>query len=452
VTPDPVPPSAPPKLTSEPWLRKRTAILCSLLSLVILAWLLLPWLGRGESNEEFDRESVFGSSPVRSGWCAAWAGDVNGDGTPDILLSTPYELPGDGGRSGVVRVLSGVDGSALRTIRAFHTDTQWGVIPVGDFDLDGCADFVVDSRSENRVSVISGRDGHILLSLREEGWWLSSVSAMGDVDRDGHPELLLGSDSADAGGKYRGMVRVVSGETGSELHAVRGEFDEEGFGWKARDVGDLDGDGTNDFAVASCPPLWRKEPPPKGVVQIYSGRSGNLIRTIEDPSFTQRDQFWPAVDFLSVDDIDGDRVLDMVVWSPKEHDTTVLFVSGKDGSIIRRRDDRTCVLGITSVGDVDGDRAPDLGLVDYSGWVIDSGVGSRRLFTFPGESVGVGIGDLDHDGRADLLVLSNVVIGNDPSRSEEWKNAWRMGRLDVVSGRDGSVLLHIDGSNLDLHR
>jgi hypothetical protein len=268
---------------------------------------------------------------------------------------------------------------------------------------------------------------------------------MGDVDDDGHPDLLLGSS-------FAGSVRILSGSTGSELLFVRGESDNEGFGEKARDVGDLDGDGTNDFAVTSLPPLGCKEPPPKGVVRIYSGRSGKLIRTIGDPSFTQRNQFWPAVDFVSVGDIDEDGVPDMAVWSPKEHDTTVLFVSGKDGSIIRRRNDRACVLYITSVGDIDGDGAFDLGLVDYSGWIIDSGVGARELFAFPGESVGAGIGDLDHDGHADLLVVSNVVIGNNPSRSAEWKDAWRKGNLDVVSGRDGSVLLRIDGSNLDLRR
>jgi hypothetical protein len=449
-------PSPPPRLASESGLRIQTPILCGLLLLMTLVvGLLLHRLGSGWSNfvlptAEFDRESVYGSSPVRSDWCAAWAGDVNGDGIPDILLSTPYELRDGRVPSGVVRVLSGVDGSTLRTIHAFHTETRWGVVPVGDLDLDGCTDFVVDLASEHCVSVMSGRDGTTLLRLREEGWALSSVSAIGDVDGDGYPDLLLGCESAEAGGKDRGVAWAVSVETGTELLAVRGEYDNEGFGWKARDVGDVDGDGTNDFAVASQPPLWSERPYPEGVVRIYSGRSGSLIRAIHDPSFTQKSKFWPAVDFVSVGDIDRDGVPDLAAWS--RGDTTVLFVSGKDGSILRRRDDLGCVSHVTSVGDVDGDGAPDLGLNDCSGWIIESGVGSRLLNAFHGKELGAGIGDLDHDGHADLLVLSNVIIGNDPSRSGEWENAWGKGSLDVVSGRDGSVLLHIDGSNLDLHR
>src|SRR6185295_3338656 len=115
------------------------------------------------------------------------AGDVNGDGVPDVIISgglndDPPFAPG-------VRVLSGADGSDLLSL--YPEPGRSAVAGIGDIDGDGRSDFAV-ARAKTyggHADVYSGASGTVLFS--DDGvsppfgspyLYAWSVNPAGDVD------------------------------------------------------------------------------------------------------------------------------------------------------------------------------------------------------------------------------------------------------------------------------
>jgi hypothetical protein len=106
-------------------------------------------------------------------------GDVNGDGTPDIITG-----PGKGGGS-LVKVFSGVNGRLLQSFNAYAPGQTDGVfVAAGDVNGDGRADIITgtDVGAKPLVKVFSGVDDSFLTSfisvkcralagIREESWF-----------------------------------------------------------------------------------------------------------------------------------------------------------------------------------------------------------------------------------------------------------------------------------------
>ena len=178
------------------------------------------------------------------------AGDVNGDGKADVLVG--YEF---GART---EVRSGVDGALLLAFD--RLDVQ--VLPLGDADRDGAADFLLVSGST--MEARSGRDGSLLagmLFIYADG----SVHAAGDVDGDGLTDVILAAEepvlwrsgrkesaSLDETRLFHPGQRTALGELWPE------EMERPGL--EIRGVlpaGDLDGDGEPDLLLAL---RWEKRP------------------------------------------------------------------------------------------------------------------------------------------------------------------------------------------------
>jgi hypothetical protein len=146
-------------------------------------------------------------------------GDVDGDGVPDIIAGA-----GAGGGPRVT-VFSGTDGTELESFFAFEETFNRGVnVAAADFTGDGKADIIVGAEAGGgpRVRVIDPTIDHEIGGplgsffafddLTHDGVTVAAHAYAGDVDADGTPDLVVGTQTGPAS-----RVKVYSGADGSVL-------------------------------------------------------------------------------------------------------------------------------------------------------------------------------------------------------------------------------------------
>ena len=124
-----------------------------------------------------------------------------------------------------------------------------------DFEAfaDSNSDGSVKSTLEINDSTTNGPD----LSNNDRFGW--SVANIGDLDRNGVTDIVVGATQDDAGGNNRGTVHIMFMEgDGSVKSTVEINSDTtngptltntDQFGYSVENLGDLDGDGVTDLAV-----------------------------------------------------------------------------------------------------------------------------------------------------------------------------------------------------------
>src|SRR5262249_45773584 len=160
---------------------------------------------------------VSGAALEGIGASVALAGDLDGDGSPEIATA---------GTSGDVVVFR-LDGSVVFRLDADTLGSKASVALASGADVtgDGISDVVVGLprggyEGTGEVDVFSGRDGKLGLTLSafDIGAGSSptlmgrSVGLVPDVDGDGAAEILVGAPNAQAprGRKFHGAVVVAS--------------------------------------------------------------------------------------------------------------------------------------------------------------------------------------------------------------------------------------------------
>lgn len=255
----------------------------------------------------------------------AAAGDVDGDGAPELLVSVGT----DGCEQGNVFVVRGGErlrgvidvrdaGALLReTGGCQHFGDAAGV---GDLDGDGRADFAVATPHTRRVHLYYGTPG-VAPTRRSEadadarfvsasGGALGAAVAAGDVDGDGRGDLLMGLDAA-SGDHDFWLVRGGPGRFAGEVEVERAGTRITAATLSA--LGDLDGDGRHEL----------------GATVRTGERDGFVIAGRRDwpARLDVRDAFtWivraagapqsPAAVLLPAGDVDGDGARDLLYGDP----------------------------------------------------------------------------------------------------------------------------------------
>lgn len=320
------------------------------------------------------------------------AGDVNGDGIGDVIVGAPP--------SRIAIVYSGANSTVLYTFSdPSLNDFGVSVSGAGDLNGDGFADLIVGASYADTACAYSGIDGTLLYQWNgpTDSYFGHSVSKAGDVNADGFDDVIIGAFS----NLVVGSAFAYSGLDGSLLYQWDGPPAGDDFGFSVADAGDINLDGFDDLIIGS-----------RGLTGtcVYSGVDGALL-------FNQRG-VGEAV--ANAGDVNQDGYPDVIATST----ATVYVISGADASVLFELDSLWPNFGVSvdGAGDIDGDGVDDLivgadgvdSLDPYSGMAfVFSGRDGSLMHSWQsarsetvnkfGHSVS-GIGDVDGDGRADVII------------------------------------------------
>ncbi len=209
------------------------------------------------------REHAGDAAGDRFGNMTGPMGDVDGDGVEDYWISAPQSNPPT--TRGYARVFSGADGSVICEMRPNQNSGAvlgffYG-FAVDDITGDGVHELFIPDTGDYRFGLETGRVYVYDVVTCSRVWQRSGSGAWqgfglahefdADLTGDGAEELVVGAYLASEGAENAGRVQVLDGADGSILRTVTSTSAGEWFGADTMGVGDLDGDGVVDFAVAA---------------------------------------------------------------------------------------------------------------------------------------------------------------------------------------------------------
>ena len=311
----------------------------------------------------------------RTGTSVAPAGDVNGDGRPDLVIGAPSADANSRLGSGSAYV---VFGSVAKTA------VDLSALGAGGYRIDGAS-----------AGDMTGR----------------SVASAGDVNGDGRPDLLIGAPNAgDNGRPASGSAYVVFGKAsapavdlavlGAGGYRIDGGYAGDHAGTAVAPAGDVNGDGRPDVAVGA-PDAYANEYDYSGSAYVVFGQAaaaaidlaaldanGYRIDGAAESDTTGR-ALAPA------GDVNGDGRPDLLVG-----------VSAEDGQGRKNAGTAYVVFGQASTTPI------DLAALGDAGYRIDG----AAAYGYAGASV-ASAGDVNGDGLLDFLIGANGMSENGRFRS-----------------------------------
>ncbi|MET9889154.1 VCBS repeat-containing protein [Streptomyces sp. NPDC006465] len=271
------------------------------------------------------------------GWVSAY-GDFNGDGYDDLAAAAQHEdVDGDTDGGTVVIVWGsarGLSGASTVKDAAPSSHDRWGrALAAGDFDGDGTEDLAVGS-SSNRVYVFKGGitkagtyGGRYSLTtdIITGGEAGTLMLAAGDVNGDKRTDLVV--DGYQDGGDYGYNINWYVPGTASGLDSGPARELKSGL---ITGIGDIDGDGFGDIVTGQN---WDPaddggptvpESTTGGKVHIVYGSAAGPATTVavtqnsgNVPGSSEHGDWFGGE--LSLGDINGDGMTDLVVGAPGEN-------------------------------------------------------------------------------------------------------------------------------------
>ncbi len=326
--------------------------------------------------------------------------DYNGDGVLEYLVAAWFYDTPEFLNAGRVQLIDGRSGAVMREYLG-ERENQFlrYVCDAGDVDADGVIDYMIGSGTDE-VYIYSGADGELIrehVGVSGEAFGFRNCG-LSDINGDGHGDVAIGAWSSDVGFSNAGALYVYSGIDGSLIRTHRGTQINDHFGHTTGNLGDIDGDGVNDYCVGAPGPYI---PTRRGRSFLFSGATGDEIQPPLTPIGAGARNYGSWAPAIGMQHFNDDGIPDFV---------------------------------ISDISDATG--GPDVGRL----YVYD-GATRQTMYTLLGAGAwsGMGgqpqtpagaLGDVDGDGLSDLLVAS-------------WRSraaAIEAGQVEILRGYDGCSL------------
>ncbi len=212
-----------------------------------------------------------------------WIGDIDGDGCTDFVFSMRRDVKqGKSLRTThELTAVSGLTASLLwsRAVDAEDRESGWAtVVAFADTTADGVPE-VLCSVEDLHVRLLDGKNGAILFERKAPRScyysYASTLDRVGDLDRDGIEDWILGANESWEGFFDPWPCAVISGKNGDEIHRFAVAED---FGFDVCGLGDVNDDTVPDFVIGMerqdrSKPGSGKDP----VVKVRSGRDASVL-------------------------------------------------------------------------------------------------------------------------------------------------------------------------------
>ena len=345
--------------------------------------------------------------------------DIDGDGKPDLVVANTYghniSIFRNISTNGSLSAASFLPPVTLTTPSGTESPTY---IEVADVDGDGKLDIIAADFGDNLVSIWRNTSTPGSISSNSFSARVDFVTGtqpysieVGDIDGDGKPDLLV----ANYGDGTVSILRNTSvvGSLTTNSFAPKVDF-VTGGGCGIVAVGDLDDDGKPDVVTAN-----------------NLSNTVSLLRNISSPGILHLPpwRILPTPNYplyVALVDLDGDGKLDLAVACYLSGTFSVFRNTSTVGSLttnsLAPRIDYS--LGnrdkTIAIGDLDGDGKPDLAMVEEINSVMsvfrnvatpgsftNSSLSGPLNFATGSNPWGVAFGDLDGDGRPDIVFANN---------------------------------------------
>ncbi len=383
------------------------------------------------------------------------AGDIDGDGIEDVVTGAMWAYGYTGSawvNYGPITGSSSFDSDGYELTAGSGGYEAGRTVGVYDVDADGYADIFLgspDASVYDAVVFISPITEDLAFSEADLRASCSTAVECGhggdlaDIDGDGTGDVIIGAGEEVTGGYYSGSVYVVFGPIESRSMDIHGSADVELVGDQdGSETGrvitageDLDGDGVQDMLVTAS--YDTDGGPYAGAVHVVLGPvtdDGELADS--DGKLLGNGAYDYAGESLAMGDVDGDGLSDAIVGTSTSASGAgrTYVVLGPATGETSLRDADVGFRGSSSEGlgtsivsgrDLDEDGYDELMIGAGTDSSAGSSAGAAYLYFGPlsgslspsdadfgilGEErsdaagTGVGFGDLDGNGRADLLI------------------------------------------------